>query len=68
MLENKGLTLFTEKKKTSFWKRFGRKKRSYSADRSSSSMREGAYLRPPEPQYGPQSKGAARWCGVCDLV
>ncbi|KAK7106244.1 hypothetical protein V1264_017519 [Littorina saxatilis] len=52
----RGLTPETEKKKLSFWKRFGRKKRSYSADRSSSSMREGAHLRPPEPQYGPQSK------------
>ncbi|CAG5123852.1 unnamed protein product, partial [Candidula unifasciata] len=37
-------------------KRFGRKKRAHSADRATSSMREGDYLRPPEPSYGPQSK------------
>ncbi|BFZ13818.1 hypothetical protein BsWGS_16857 [Bradybaena similaris] len=37
-------------------KRFGRKKRAQSADRATSSMREGDYLRPPEPAYGPQSK------------
>ncbi|CAL1543471.1 unnamed protein product [Lymnaea stagnalis] len=36
-------------------KKFGRKKRAQSADRTSS-MREGDYLRPPEPAYGPQSK------------
>uniref|UniRef100_A0A2C9L2B8 C2 domain-containing protein n=1 Tax=Biomphalaria glabrata TaxID=6526 RepID=A0A2C9L2B8_BIOGL len=36
-------------------KKFGRKKRAQSADRTLS-MREGAYLRPPEPAYGPQSK------------
>ncbi|KAL8558356.1 hypothetical protein ACOMHN_012920 [Nucella lapillus] len=53
----RGLTPETEKKKTPFWKRFGRKKRSYSADRSSASMREGGtHLQPPQPQYGPQSK------------
>ncbi|PVD27116.1 hypothetical protein C0Q70_12267 [Pomacea canaliculata] len=56
VLLSKKRGLFPEKKKTSFWKRFGRKKRSYSADRSSSSVREGSYLRPPEPQYGAQSK------------
>ncbi|XP_076438196.1 uncharacterized protein LOC143277304 isoform X2 [Babylonia areolata] len=52
----RGVTPETEKKKTSFWKRFGRKKRSYSADRSSSSQREGTHLQPPQPQYGQQSK------------
>ncbi|XP_059144747.1 phospholipid transfer protein C2CD2L-like [Physella acuta] len=36
-------------------KKFGRKKRAQSADRTLS-MREGAYLKPPEPAYGPQSK------------
>ncbi|XP_067679947.1 C2 domain-containing protein 2-like isoform X3 [Haliotis asinina] len=50
-----------EKKKSSFGeairKRFGRKKRSQSADRAASSLKEGAnYLRPPEQTYGPQSK------------
>ncbi|XP_048258085.1 uncharacterized protein LOC124117292 isoform X11 [Haliotis rufescens] len=50
-----------EKKKSSFGeairKRFGRKKRSQSADRAATSLKEGAnYLRPPEQTYGPQSK------------
>ena len=41
-------------------KRFSRsKKRSLSADRATSSMREGSnYLRPPDQGFGPQSKGS----------
>uniref|UniRef100_A0A0B7BHJ9 C2 domain-containing protein n=1 Tax=Arion vulgaris TaxID=1028688 RepID=A0A0B7BHJ9_9EUPU len=53
-------TTVKDKKKGGFGsailKRFGRKKRAQSADRAASSVREGDYLRPPEPTYGPQSK------------
>ena len=59
------MTVSTEKeKKKSFAqqikKRFSRsKKRSLSADRATSSMREGSnYLRPPDQGFGPQSKGS----------
>ncbi|ESP01971.1 hypothetical protein LOTGIDRAFT_157105 [Lottia gigantea] len=49
-----------EKKKSSFGsalkKAFGRKKRAHSADRDTSSYKEGRYLKPPEQAYGPQSK------------
>ncbi|KAK6173984.1 hypothetical protein SNE40_017346 [Patella caerulea] len=49
-----------EKKKSTFGsalkKAFGRKKRAHSADRETSSYKEGRFLKPPEQQYGPQSK------------
>ncbi|XP_050417349.1 uncharacterized protein LOC126830900 isoform X7 [Patella vulgata] len=49
-----------EKKKSTFGsalkKAFGRKKRAHSADRETSSYKEGRFLKPPEQHYGPQSK------------
>lgn len=54
--------VFPDKKKGGFGnailKRFGRKKRAQSVERTTSGLREEDYLRPPETSYGPQSKGA----------
>ena len=57
------ICFYTEKKKSfaqQIKKRFSRsKKRSLSADRASSSLREGSnYLKPPDQGFGPQSKGS----------